>query len=419
MRFPEHRYRNSDQPRTLEERTVELIVGEPQVIIDRGEQINELGELMQRAATTLQKLADGELGAGMSIDKIRSVAGDLHADLHVAGELYAPSGQALRIYGQALDRVQSSTDSLVPNSETKWADVVTAAYALQSANSQQSRYDDRAAQPGADVESLGDRPSVAAEQGAFDQVVGEWESYWLAYDAPVASWELSYRTAVRRLERANSSGPEDGFWDNAMPFIEGLLTVLTWVGIVAFVLALVLSGPLALVLGAIALVAGIIVVALEASKFLAGRGDMMSLGLSIAGIIPFGKLATLGKVLKNVPSGKFGTGVRHLGSELGDGFRALREVNGPLLRGGNAKVNPMIMPRFYAIDSAYHFLFKNPPGLNSMPRIMENLTGIPGGKPTNLTEALAGTGEAFSNLFGLLDGGLSLAGQGRHEPGAG
>lgn len=418
MRFPEYRYRQSDQPKTEGDRTVELIAGDPTGIIDRGEEIKDLGELMQRAATTLSAFADGSLGAGKSIDKIRSVAEDVYADLDIAGKLYAPSGQALQWYGQALDRVQIATDSLVPNSETKWEDVVSAACALQAANSEQEQYDQRAERSNTDDTDMGERPSTASEQNAFNESVEEWEAYWLAYDTPVGIWERAYERAVTRLENANESGPEDGFWDNAMPFVEGLLNVLAWVGLAAFALALILSGPLALLLGAIAIVAGILVVLLEASKFLADRGDMGSLLLSIAGILPFGKIGSLiGKGGRIFPA--IGGGIADVGSQIARGFRTLRDVNGPLLRGGDAIVMPLIMPKFYAIDSAIHFLVKNPPGLNSLGRIMENLTGIPGGAAGNLPEALGGLSQAFGSGFSALDTALGLADAGRHAPGTG
>ncbi|WP_293695065.1 hypothetical protein [uncultured Agrococcus sp.] len=408
MSRAESQYLRTTQPETDGERTVENIVGDHATILRRGRNIETLGNLMQQAATTLEGFADGSLGAGLSIDGIRKDAKDVYEDLDIAGKLYTPSGAALKVYAGALRDVQNDTDSLVTNSESTWEEVREAAIALNSAVSDQETFDERA--DNADSgEDLGDRPSSTSERTRFDTAVSEWESYWGAYDAPVSDWESAYSTAVASLEQANESGPEDGFWDNAMPFIEGLLTVLTWIGVIAFVLCFFFTGPLLAVFAAIALVAGIIVVLLEASKFLAGRGDVLSLCLSIVGVVPFAKLATLGKHIKALPTGKFTGAMRHLGSDLGDGLRAFRGMN-PRISGFLPS-----LPFELGIAGVGHFLVRNTPTLIRGNRARwQELAGFPGG-PSNLVEALAGVADAGGGVLGTLDGILSLSNQGRHS----
>lgn len=390
-----------NQPRTEGNRDIELIVGEPTKILNRGEDIEDLGQKMLKAAETLSLFGDGSLGSGYSIEALRDDARDLVDDLRIAGKLYQPSGETLVTYAKALEAVQNDTDTLVPNSESKWEVVFETAHELKTAMKSQERYD------GQD-DPEGDRPSSATEQSAFDTAVSEWEAYWGAYDGPVGRWEAAYTTAKNGLQDANESGPEDGFWDNAMPFVEFLITVLTVIAIIAFVVCFFVTGPLAAVLAAVALVAGIVVVALEASKFLAGRGDWLSLGLSIVGIVPFTKLASLGKVLPKVGTfgAKFKAGAAHLGDDLIKGGQAIKNA------GFRTSGFIFSMPFEFGIQGAYHFLIKSPPQLiKGNAARWQNLAG----NPTNAVEAVAGSLQGLSGFLGNLDGLLGLTGQGRHS----
>ena len=392
---------STTQPRTDGERHIEKIVGDAGKILERGGDIEDLGEKMLKAATTLELFGDGSLGSGYSIDALRGDARDLVDDLRKAGNLYQPSGEALVAYAGALQEVQDETDTLVPNSESKWEGVYEAASALRTVMHSQEQYD------GQD-DPDGDRPSSATERSAFNTAVSEWEAYWGAYDGPVSTWEAAYKKAKEGLQDANASGPKDGFWDNAMPFVEFLITVLTVIAIIAFVVCFFVTGPLAAVLAAVALVAGIITVLLEGSKFLAGRGDWLSLGLSIVGIVPFTKLASLGKVLPKVGSfgSKFKAGAAHLGDDLIKGFNAMK--------GAGFRTSGCIfsMPFEFGIQGAYHFLIKSPPQwIKGNPARWQNL----GGNPTNAIEAIAGTVQGGGSLLGTLDGILGLTGQGRHS----
>jgi len=286
------KYRAERMPETDGNRDVKLIDGEPGEIRSRANDIEDLAERMSRAAATLQLFADGTIGKGDSFEAIREQAKEVHSDLSVAADRYRPSGVALRIYANALERVQTATDWRVRGAEDEWPEVQAASLALLEAE-QDLRAFDRAAERAAEDEDPGPRPTTGTEQQRFDTAVAAWEAYWGGYDAPVERFEGTYDNTVGSLEDSNENGVKDGFWDNAMPFVEGMLKVLTFVAIAALLVAFIATGPLALLAGALAAVAGVLSLAGELAKMAAGRGDWTSLALAAISIVPFGKFAKL------------------------------------------------------------------------------------------------------------------------------
>ena len=399
-------YSREDMPATPGGRTVRLIEGEPTPISRRAADIEDLGDKMARAATTLQMFADGTIGRGESFDKIREQAKEVYEDLRTASERYRPSGSALAEYAAALSSVQSATDDSVNAAQRTWPDVRDASWALSAAEREQDDYD-RATD---DDDSTTPRPTTTSEQSAFDAAVETWETYWSAYDAPVETWESAYDRAVGSLQRTNENGVSDGFWDNAMPFVEGMLTVLFYVGIALMVVAFFVTGPLALLAGVLALVAGVLSLLGEIAKMGAGRGDWTSVALAALGVIPFGKLAKLGSLADLGGFGPRVAGAFRLG---GDEFIRYGNDFGSFMRGRM----PALFDQF---DEAGQLVSRTPHGLNSLNLFRTLLTpsylaqgnkwigSVRGGwqalagNPTNVLEAFGGAADVYADGMGLL-----------------
>lgn len=405
-----HIYQREHMPETVGDREVERIVGNPSRIASRAQAIEDLGLAMHQAANTLQLFADGDIGSGESLQAIRDQARETFADLKTAGERYLPSGEALADYAAALDAVQADTNILVTQAHSTWDDVVAASRALSAAQSDQEQWD---FDEGHDQEPEGTRPSTTAEQAAFDSAVESWESYWGGYDAPVALWESAYNAAFNGLQSVNANGVTDGFWDNAMPFIEGMLTVLTWVGIALLIAAFFITGPLAAVLAALAVVAGVLSVLGEIAKFGANRGDWLSLTMSVVGILPFGKLAKIIDI--GADSSKFLTKLGLIGRELGSEFTAagaaFRQLDdftrSSLGIAGTARLpwgphglrSQLMMDTFHAAP----FFATTTGWIGSVGGGWRALAGFPPGVgPRNINEAIGGVAQGFaSGLSGL------------------
>ncbi|WP_438854061.1 hypothetical protein [Agromyces sp. M3QZ16-3] len=262
-------------------REIERLEGDASVIIERGTAIEELGLRMQKAANTLRLLADGQVGRGESLDAVRDQAEEVHADLRTAGLRYSPSGTALRRYGEAVDEVQFSLNAAVRHCEELWESVRTRATAVDDA-------DDTPADPDG-ATSARDEAQAAAD-GALETAEQEWREAAARFDGFYDTWDAAYDTALSGLEGANDDGVEDGFWDDALPVLDFIVEVLEVVGVVLFVAALIVGGPLVAIL---ATAAALITLAATIVLYAKGRKNGMDLGLAIVGVIPFGKLGRI------------------------------------------------------------------------------------------------------------------------------
>ncbi|MGH3352761.1 MAG: hypothetical protein ACRDPS_18995 [Nocardioides sp.] len=401
----EPKYRQPSMPDTHGGRELLKVEGDAGGIGIRATSIIDLGEKMSTAADTLQLFADGDLGKGDSLEKIREQAKEVYGDLRTAGKRYSPSGEALKLYGQALETVQDETDSLVTNANTAWESVNTTSYALLEVEQSQEQHDQEAENKPAgegDGEAAAQRPDSSAEQAAFDSAVGDWESYWGSYDAPVSTWEDAYETARDDLEEVNENGVEDGFWDNAMPFVEGALKVLQVIGFIALIIAICFTGPFAALAAVIGVIAGVLTLALEASKFLADRGSGRGMALAILGVVPFGKFASLGKLADGLSSLKF--------SRLTGSARAWGQGldSAAIRRFGIDGADWMTRHGLNTRNMLRGFTLVREGGRNSRSEIAHALCGFnPGSVPGSLAEALTGTaqgvGTSISNIVGMGD----------------
>ncbi|WP_424447018.1 hypothetical protein [Microbacterium arborescens] len=405
-------YSREEMPSTPGGRRVRKIEGDPGSISSRASDIESLGDKMARAASTLQLFADGTVGRGESFDAVREQAKEVYEDLQTAARRYRPSGTALAAYATALSSVQADSDWRVDGANRTWPEVNEASRALSGAESDQQEFD-RNERLHPDVEQTETRPSSAGEQAAFDAAVSSWEAYWGTYDAPVETWESAYDTAVNSLERTNADGVSDSFWDNSMPFVEGMLTVLFYVGIVLLVVAFFVTGPLALLAGVLAAVAGVLSLLGEIAKLNAGRGDWTSVALAAVGIIPFGKLAKLG----DVAAGLTGS-VRF--PRLTAAFRLGGEEFAQYGRSLDSFVESRMPGLFNRFDDAGQLVYRSPHGLNSQnmfrglltPSFLAQGNGWVGsirggwqalaGNPTNLAQAIGGSVDVYTDIVSTL-----------------
>ncbi|MFV0405562.1 MAG: hypothetical protein ACK5LN_01860 [Propioniciclava sp.] len=384
-----------DMPDTPAGYVVREIEGDPDAIIRHAADIEQLGQKMTRAARTLQLFADGTVGQGQSFEAIREQAKEVHADLAKAADRYLPSGEALSIYGRSLRTAQAKTGWLVAGAERTWEDVRAASRALSSASAEMDTWEWNERH---DVEQAGARPTDDVEQAAFDTAVENWRVYWGAYDAPAETWEAAYYTARDGLEQVNEDGVSDSFWDNSMPFVEAMLTVLLYVGIALLVVAFLVTGPLALLAGVLAAVAGVLSLLGEIAKLNAGRGDWGSVALAAIGIIPFGKLA---KFATFVNPGRFPR------------IAAVFRIAGDDFAQYGGRLDDFLRTKIPGLfDGAHGLNTRNLMRMINTPRfVMQGNSWVGGwragwqalaGNPTNLAEALGGSVDVYTDMMGTL-----------------
>ncbi|MFT4156849.1 MAG: hypothetical protein QM630_02815 [Microbacterium sp.] len=286
-------------------RELRRIEGNGDDIAARGVAMQDLGDRMQKAANALQMIADGSIGKGLSIDKLKGAASDVYSDLKAAGVRYSPSGAALAAYGNALAEVKSPMSRIVDDCEDSWVRVRIASTALEEAT-----------QNGEDTE---------AQQSEFDNAVIAWRSDRSGYDGYYDTWDAAYQAAKSGLKDANDNGAEDGWLDNALPALEVLGWVLMAVGVVLAVAACIIGAPWLLIAGAIV---GLLALANTFALYKGGRADETDLAFAVVGVIPFGKVFGAFRGTTKL------TGV--LGGFIGLGGQTSRGTVTALLSRGNA-----------------------------------------------------------------------------------
>lgn len=258
-------YRTYDMLPSPRGRDLLEIPGDAADIAERGRAMVDLGDRMQRAANTLNHIASGTVGKGLSIDKLRESAEEVHTDLKIAGIRYSPSGAVIRDYGDALGEVQQPIRTLISNASGKWETVRSRSIALETAT-----------QAGDPTDSL---------QASFDTAYEDWVDESRGYDGYYDTWNGAYNAAVNGLEEANDNGAEDSWLDNSLPVLDALSLVLQVVGVVLAVAACILGGPFIL---AAALV-GLLALGVTLLRAAGGRADGADIFWSAVGVFPFGK----------------------------------------------------------------------------------------------------------------------------------
>lgn len=297
---------------------IRRIGGDGEAIKGRGTEMESLGMQMRESARLLKAIADGAEGKGYSIERIRENVGDLHVDLGRAGDRYEPSGRVVREYGEALIAHQPTLNTVADECAELWRAYEAARGAFLDVDS--------AVPPLAETPEQQElREQGTAElRDASGDAYEAWREAAARYDAPFETWDEAYDNALNGLRDANDRGVEDGFWDDALPAIEAILVVLAVAGIVLAVLAIVIGGPLILLLGAIA---GLLTLGLTIWKVAAGRGNGWDIFTAALGVFPFGRLAKLGNLFRG--SGRFlsrlGSFSRGFGEDV-IGLTPFREV---------------------------------------------------------------------------------------------
>lgn len=278
---------------------LETIEGRPDDIASAGRKYNRIGSQMEWTAEELDKLAADEKYKAEGLDAIRESAGDLAGELHKVAKRYSKTGPVLVTYASALRRAQNVTvDPLVEPIRTAHTAAQEAADDLRRAQRASDDLDHTWSWE--DEPTDADRRRAASDLStartaagtAETSLDGLWESFESGYD----EWETAYEAAVTGVENAcEASGINDTWWED---LLDGIATVATIVGTVAVILAIVLTGPIAAALLAVAAIASFVALAAHLTMMVAGskRVSMTEIVFDLIGVVPF--LGAFGKAFK-------------------------------------------------------------------------------------------------------------------------
>ncbi len=273
-------------------RSVEVLEGNAQGIIDRGGEIEDLGEQMIGAADILREVGNGASEEqGRSIERIRSEVGDAHEELRKAGDRYKPTGTVMKTYGQKLADVQAAMRTIVQDAvDAKTTLDQKRSAAATAASTAQDAPDADPADAAAVQRNQQLQEAAATAQNAVGTAEDALTAQYDLFDSQYDVWDDAYEAALRGINDATEGNVSDDWSDNIAGIVEVVLEVLTWAGVVLAIAALIIGGPF------IALIAAIVgVIALIGTIFLyaKGRRGLGDVIWAVVGVLPFGKLGKL------------------------------------------------------------------------------------------------------------------------------
>jgi hypothetical protein len=299
---------------------ITVVTGNPDGIVNRGEQIESLGDQMIGAAGVLRKIADnGVPQKGLSIEKIKEVIGEIDEELKLAGERYKPTGTALIAYGNTLESVQTEMKRIVPRCQDKWDAYASSRSAFNDVNhplpsDHAGPAPDASTPPGPTQAESDHQSAINTARGAMEDDYDDFVDEARLFDNEYDTWKTAFDLATDNIGEATDGGIEDGFWDDVDGIVDGILVVLQWAGIVLAVLAFVIGGPIIAALGAIVAIAALVLTLYKAGR---GNSSPLEVGLAIVGVIPFGSLAKFSSGFKPGTMGFLDDMVGGLGTSAG------------------------------------------------------------------------------------------------------
>ena len=214
--------------RTHRGHTVEVLEGNAQGIIDRGIEIEDLGQQMIGAADILREVGDGATEErGRSIEKIRSEVGDAHEELRKAGDRYKPTGGVMKTYGEKLADVQAAMRTIVRDAgDAKAILDQKRAAAATAASTADNAPDADPTDPTAAERNRQLREAASSAQTAAGDAEDDLDAQYALFDTQWDVWDDAYEAALRGIDDATEGNVSDDWSDNIAGIVEVVLEVL-------------------------------------------------------------------------------------------------------------------------------------------------------------------------------------------------
>lgn len=293
--------------------TLELIDGDAGDILKHANSLVTSSEDMHLAANRLEDICNGTTDLkSEAITKVRESASEVFPKLRQAAVRYEGTGKALQTYAGALDSVQGAfARCTAQGGVDNYALLSTLNEDIRTANTTaiSRRNSEDEAQSlvnehngflgmgeGTDEQKEDAADQLSTASTARQKADEELDELWGKFDGRVSYWEDAYDDAVHDIEKAfEAAGNDDSWYDNWGDFLNNL-------GLVLGLVALVFTGPIAIIAGAVALAISVVLLAVEVYKFANDESSLGELLFAIAGVLPFGR--GLGKVFTSLKGAK-------------------------------------------------------------------------------------------------------------------
>lgn len=394
--------------------------GHPDDIQQYGRDLESAASVMTATANQLKKISEGtrDIAIAVSVDKIREKAGDTYPDLEKASTRYHDTGAVLITYGSALRTAQNTIHPLIDDIQTAHGDADEARDAERDArrkvrdNGITMPWEDEVS----DQQKHADQAALDGAEGATGRAEAHLEQLWGQFDRAFSTWSDAYDDAVDGIEDAFDAADNNDAWG------EDLLPILGWIAVGLAVVALFVTGPIALAIAAIGAVVAAVMLTINLLKFAKGRGNWLDLTMSIVGLIPFARPliqgARAGLAGLRGTSALFSAGRGILRTSIraglprwgitplsGGPFRMLAQGTGNLFKGlGNGVMNLGAKLRYGGLMTEFRMkdLFVTRPVMNLLRGGHNSVTSFSnfllsgGGRGTAAAQAWAATREVSS-----------------------
>lgn len=259
--------------------------GTPSDIDRYATDLKDAARVMRRTVTQLRLISEGTRQIAESVDAVREAAGETHPELSKAATRYSRTGITLTTYARKLETAQGVIHPLIPKIESAHTTVQTKrqeereAEALVRDHAWQMPWEDEVT----DAQKQQALTAQTTARSATETAEGNLETLWGSFDRSFSTWSDAYDKAVNGIEDAFDAADNNDAWG------EDLLPVLGWIAVGLAVVALFVTGPIALAIAAIGAVVGLVMLTINLLKFAKGRGNWLDLTMSIIGIIPFAR----------------------------------------------------------------------------------------------------------------------------------
>lgn len=273
---------------------IERVEGRPGDIIDRGEKIETLGQMMLDSATTLETIKNNAVGdgsqQGKAIDKLKDAIGESFEKLREAGELYKPVGPVIKDYGTALAECKPVINDAVDDCESLWVIYEGLPGDKDGPTNAEDVFD-----IGAELSKLGGEdkgPTDAQKNGAANNqaklvAYENWCDAAKDFEDGYDSWETAFDDAVTNIGNELSGSIKDSRWANFVDFLEVAALIVG-------VAALIIGGPL---MAALALAVGALLLITTIMAYKNGERSGKDIAFAALGAFPFCKVTAVTKVL--------------------------------------------------------------------------------------------------------------------------
>ncbi|MEV5952754.1 RHS repeat-associated core domain-containing protein [Streptomyces sp. NPDC051987] len=334
--------------------------GDPQRVRTLAAQLHSFADDVSDALRLVKGMAGEDTllqWAGKSAEVFKEQFKDVPKNLKKLKKSYEMCGDALADYWPKLERAQALADKALSRAKEAQSDLSSAKSRLSSADSWVTRATKEADKYKDDPtgsKSDGDKPDegkvraaardVQSAKSAHSKAQSDVTGAQSALDAAKKMAEDARKMrddaageAKRKIDEASDAGiPNRHWWQDVGHWFEDnwdtIVTVCKVVVAVVGIIAMIIGGP---ILGAIVLVAALVVLADTLYKYSKGQASLWDVAFAAMDCIPGGKgITSLGKLAKGVKEMKFLKGglkamSRGLGKDLRKGAEDVLEKSKP------------------------------------------------------------------------------------------